>query len=87
MSMEGWAGSGMHGVHRTGLGDMELGQGACRKGGACPRRAGKVMGRSLGAVRIVGMWDMLEGLGMRVGWVKGLSKRGGAYPGRAEPLQ
>ena len=67
MSVEGWAGSGMHGAHHTGPGDMELGQGACRKGRACPGGAGKVMGRGLGAGRVIGMWDVLGGLGACVG--------------------
>ena len=58
-SVEGWAGSGMHGAHHTGLGDVELGQGACQKGGVCPGGAGKVMGRGLGAWCVVGMWDVL----------------------------
>ena len=66
-SVEGWAGSGVHGAHCTGLGDVEPGQGACRKGGACPGGAGKVMGHGLGAGRVVGMWDVLGGLGTRVG--------------------
>ena len=68
-------------------GDVEPGRGACRKGRACPRGAGKVIGHSLGAGRIVGVWDVLGGLSTRVGWVKGTSKRGGAYPGRAEPVR
>ena len=71
-SVEGWAGSGMHGVHRTGLGDVEPGRGACQKGGACPGGAGKVMGRGLGAGRVVGMCNVSEGLGARVGWVDGV---------------
>ena len=66
---------------------MELGRGACQKGGACPGGAGKVMGCGLGAGHVVGVWDVLGGLGTRVGWVAGLSKRGGAYPGRAEPVR
>ena len=70
--VEGWAGSGMHGAHRTGPGDVELGRGACRKGGACPGGARKVMGRGLGAGHVVGVWDMLGGLGARVGWVEGV---------------
>ena len=36
-------------------GDVEPGRGACRKGGACPGGAGKVIGRGLGAGRIVGV--------------------------------
>ena len=84
--VEGWAGSGMHGAHCMGLGDVEPGQGACRKGGACPGGAGKVMGCGLGAGHIIGMWDVLGGLSAHVGWVEGLSKRDGAYPGRAEPV-
>ena len=79
--------SGMHGAYRTGLGDVEPGRGACQKGGACPGGARKVMGRGLGAGRVVGVWDVLGGLGVRVGWVVGPSERGGAYPGRAEPVR
>ena len=36
-------------------GDVEPGRGACRKGGACPGGAGKVIGRGLGAGRVVGV--------------------------------
>ena len=49
--------------------------------------SGKVMGRGLGAGCIVGVWDVLGGLGAHVGWVAGPSERGGAYPGRAEPVR
>ena len=87
MSLEWWAGSGLHGAHCMGPGDVEPGLGACQKGRACPGGAGKVIGCSLGAGRIVGVWDVLGGLGARVGWVECPSKRGGAYPGRAEPVQ
>ena len=66
-SVEGWAGLGMHGAHRTGPGDVEPGRGGCQKGGVCPGGAGKVMGCGLGAGRVVGMWDVLGGLGARVG--------------------
>ena len=79
--------SGMHGAHRMGPGDMEPGRGACRKGGACPRGAEKVIGRGLGAGHVVGVWDVLGGLSAHVGWVEGPSKRGGVYPGRAEPVR
>ena len=78
-SVEGWAGSGMHGAHRTGPGDVELGRGACRKGGACPGGARKVMGHGLGAGRVVGMWDVSGGLGARVGWVDGVWDVFGAW--------
>ena len=46
-SMEGWAGSGMHGARRTGPGDVDPGRGACRQGEACPKGAGRAMGHSL----------------------------------------
>ena len=52
-------GSGGAGYVRCG--GTSRGEG--REGGACPGGAGKVIGRGLGAGCVVGVWDVLGGLG------------------------
>ena len=52
------------------------------KGQGMSRGAGRAMGHGLGAGCIVGMWNVLGGLGARVGWVEGMSKRDGTHPDR-----
>ena len=49
--------------------------------------AGRAMRRGLGAGCVIGVWDMLGGLGACVGWVSGPSKRGAVYPDRAGPVR
>ena len=40
-----------------------------------------------GAGRVVGMWGMLAGLSVHVGWVEGVSKRDRMHPDRVESVQ